>query len=159
LESVIVGFINNKKELQLLKRTLLRSNTRNVYKGDDDDKWIAKHTEIQRIADEIENKRMALGKTSGFEKLYGKVTKLYFGGMARHLAELRIFLKPGAYLGYVVGDEASYLQILIKTGELLADIAKSLGYEVVSLDLFRTRLATATKKQMREEVVVLRWPG
>jgi hypothetical protein len=100
-----------------------------------------------------------LGKTSGFEKLYGKVTKLYFGGMARHLAELRIFLKPGAYLGYVVGDQASYLQILIKTGELLADIAKSLGYEVVSLDLFRTRLATATKKQMREEVVVLRWPG
>jgi len=159
LESVILGFINNKKELQLLKRTLLRSNTRNVYKGDDDDKWIAKHTEIQRIADEIENKRIALGKTSGFEKLYGKVTKLYFGGMARHLAELRIFLKPGAYLGYVVGDQASYLQILIKTGELLADIAKSLGYEVVSLDLFRTRLATATKKQMREEVVVLRWPG
>ncbi|HAR48643.1 MAG TPA: hypothetical protein DCR81_00720 [Smithella sp.] len=159
LESVILGFINNKKELQSLKRTLLRSNTRNVYKGDDDDLWVAKHAEIQRIADEIESKRILLGKTSGFEKLYGKVTKLYFGGMARHLAELRTFLKPGAYLGYVVGDQASYLQILIKTGELLADIAQSLGYEVVSLDLFRTRLATATKKQMREEVVVLRWPG
>ena len=26
-------------------------------------------------------------------------------------------------------------------------------------DLFRTRLSTATKKQLREEVVVLRWPG
>lgn len=159
LESVILGFINNKKELQSLKRTLLRSNTRNVYKGDDDDLWVANHAEIQRIADEIESKRIFLGKTSGFEKLYGKVTKLYFGGMARHLAELRTFLKPGAYLGYVVGDQASYLQVLIKTGELLADIAQSLGYEVVSLDLFRTRLATATKKQMREEVVVLRWPG
>ncbi len=159
LESVILGFINNKRELQSLKRTLLRSNTRNVYKGDDDDIWVAQHAEIQRIADEIENKRISLGKTSGFEKLYGKVTKLYFGGMARHLAELRTFLKPGAHLGYVVGDQASYLQILIKTGELLADIAKSLGYEVVSLDLFRTRLATATRKQLREEVVVLRWPG
>ncbi|PKN69202.1 MAG: DNA methyltransferase [Deltaproteobacteria bacterium HGW-Deltaproteobacteria-10] len=159
LESVILGFINNKQELQSLKRTLLRSNTRNVYKGDDDDIWVAQHAEIQRIADEIENKRISLGKTSGFEKLYGKVTKLYFGGMARHLAELRTFLKPGAYLGYVVGDQASYLQILIKTGELLADIAQSLGYEVVSLDLFRTRLATATRKQLREEVVVLRWPG
>jgi 16S rRNA G966 N2-methylase RsmD len=157
LESVLLGFINNKKELQSLKRTLLRSNTRNVYKGDDDDTWIAQHSEIQRIADAIEKKRIELGKTSGFEKLYGKVTKLYFGGMARHLAELRTLLKPGAYLGYVVGDQASYLQILIKTGELLADIAKSLGYEVVSLDLFRTRLATVTKKQLREEVVVLRW--
>jgi DNA modification methylase len=159
LESVMLGFIHNKRELQLLKRGLLRSNTRNVYKGDDDDVWVEKHIEIQRIADDIEKKRIKLGKTSGFEKLYGKVTKLYFGGMARHLSNLRPFLKPGAYLGYVVGDQASYLQILIKTGELLADIAKSLGYEIISIDLFRTRLSTATRMQMREEVVVLRWPG
>jgi hypothetical protein len=27
------------------------------------------------------------------------------------------------------------------------------------VDLFRTRLATATKEQLREEVVLLRWPG
>ncbi len=159
LESVMLDFIHNKKELQLLKRGLLRSNTRNVYKGDDDDIWIEKNVEIQRIADDIEKKRIKLGKTSGFEKLYGKVTKLYFGGMARHLSNLRPFLKTGAYLGYVVGDQASYLQILIKTGELLADIAKSLGYEIINIDLFRTRLSTTTRMQMREEVVILRWPG
>ena len=111
------------------------------------------------VSDTIEKRRIELGKTSGFERLYGKVTRLYFGGMARHLAELRPFLKPGAYLGYVVGDQASYLQVMIRTGKLLADIANSLGYEVVSIDLFRTRLATATKKNMREEVVVLQWPG
>jgi hypothetical protein len=62
-------------------------------------------------------------------------------------------------LGYVVGDQASYFRITIQTGRLLADIAQSLGYELISIDLFRTRLATATKTQMREEVVVLRWPG
>jgi len=159
LESVMLGFIGNKEELRTLKKGLLRSNTRNVYKGDDDDTWITEHTEIQAIATEIENRRIALGKTSGFEKLYGKVTKLYFGGMARHIAELRPFLKPGAYLGYVVGDQASYLQVMIRTGQLLAEIASSLGYRVVSIDLFRTRLATATRKQLREEVVVLQWPG
>ncbi len=159
LESVMLGFIRNKEELRTLKKSLLRSNTRNVYKGDDDDAWIAKHTEIQAIAAEIEKRRIELGKTSGFEKLYSKVTKLYFGGMARHLAELRTFLKPGAYLGYVVGDQASYLQVMIRTGQLLADIADSLGYRIISIDLFRTRLATATRKQMREEVIVLQWPG
>ncbi len=159
LESVMLGFINNKTELRTLKKGLLRSNTRNVYKGDDDDIWVAGHTEIQAIAAEIEKRRIDLGKTSGFEKLYGKVTKLYFGGMARHLAELRPFLRPGAYLGYVVGDQASYLRVMVRTGQLLADIAKSLGYQVVSVDLFRTRLSTTTRKQMREEVVVLRWPG
>lgn len=159
LESVLLGFINNKIELQLLKKGLMRSNTRNVYKGDDDDIWISNHKKIHSIANQIEKRRIELGKTSGFERLYGRVTKLYFGGMARHLSELRPFLKPGARLGYVVGDQASYLQVMIRTGQLLAEIAESLGYEIVSIDLFRTRLATATKKQMREEVLVLRWPG
>jgi DNA modification methylase len=159
LESVLLGFINDKIDLRRLKQGLLRSNTRNVYKGDNDDMWVSEHEAIQEIADTIEKRRIALGKTSGFEKRYSLVTQLYFGGMARHLAQLRPFLKKGAYLGYVVGDQASYLRVLIKTGTLLADIAQSLGYELESIDLFRTRFATATKQAMREEVVVLRWPG
>lgn len=159
LESVLLGFIGSKEDLRSSKRTLVRSNTRGVYKGDCDDEWVADHGEIQRLAAAIEARRIELGKTSGFEKLYGRVTKLYFGGMARHLAELRPALRPGAQLAYVVGDQASYLRVMIRTGQLLADIAQSLGYELVGIDLFRTRAATATKQQLREEVVVLRWPG
>lgn len=159
LESVLLGFIHNKAELQALKRGFVRSNTRGVYKSDDDDQWVVEHPEIQRIADAIETRRIELGKTSGFERLYARVTKLYFGGIARHLAEMRIALRPGAQLAYVVGDQASYLRVMIPTGQLLADIAQSLGYELVGIDLFRTRLSTATKEQLREEVVVLKWPG
>jgi DNA modification methylase len=159
LESVLLGFIKTREDLRALKQTLVRSNTRSVYKDDDDDRWIREHGEIQAIAERIENRRLELGKTSGFEKLYARVTKLYFGGMARHLSDLRVVLRPGAHLAYVVGDQASYLRVMIRTGELLADIAKSLGYELVGIDLFRTRLATATREQLREEVVVLRWPG
>jgi SAM-dependent methyltransferase len=159
LETVLLGFVTSKRELQDLKRTMVRSNTRGVYKGDSDDDLIADHAEIQRIADAIEARRVELGKTSGFERLYAKVTKLYFGGMARHLADLRRVLRPNAQLAYVVGDQASYLRIMIRTGQLLASIAEPLGYEVVGIDLFRTRLATATREQLREEVVVLRWPG
>ena len=159
LESVLLGFIHSKSELQALKRSLVRSNTRGVYKEDDDDQWVAEHPEIQRIAQDIEARRIELGKTSGFERLYARVTKLYFGGITRHLATLRIVLRPGAQLAYVVGDQASYLRIMIPTGQLVANIAQSLGYELVRIDLFRTRLSTATKEQLREEVVVLRWPG
>ncbi|MCZ7668094.1 MAG: hypothetical protein M5U34_13320 [Chloroflexi bacterium] len=79
--------------------------------------------------------------------------------MARHLAELTHVLKPGAKLAYVVGDQASYLRVLIQTGELLGEIACDLGYEVERVDLFRTRFATATQTELREEVLVLRWPG
>lgn len=159
LESVILGFITDKDALRRLKKTLVRSNTRNIYKGDDDDQWIRGQAEVQRVADEIENRRIALGKTSGFERMYAKVTRQYFGGMARHLKELQRILKPGARLGYVVGDQASYFRILIRTGQILADIAASLGYRVLGLDLFRTRLSTTTRDQLREEVVLLEWPG
>lgn len=159
LESVILGFLQNKVDLRRLKESLLRSNTRNVYKGDGDDRWIDGHPNIQRIARAIERRRIALGKTSGFERMYHRVTLLYFGGMARHLADLRPLLRPGARLAYVVGDQASYLRVMIRTGHLLADIAESMGYEVMSIDLFRSRLATATRALLREEVLVLRWPG
>jgi len=159
LESVLLGFIKNKDDLRALKKNLVRSNTRSVYKNDDDDGFISGNAEIQRIADAIEKRRIELGKTSGFERMYARVTKLYFGGMARHLAELRRVLRPGARLAYVVGDQASYLRVMIRTGAILADIARSLGYEIVGIDLFRTRLATATRAQLREEVVLLRWGG
>jgi hypothetical protein len=130
-----------------------------VYGADDDDRWIASHPVIHHLAEIIEARRMELRKTSGFERLYARVTKLYFGGMARHLADLRAVLRPGAHLAYVVGDQASYFRVLIRTGELIADIARKLRYEIVDIDLFRTRVATATREQLREEVVVLRWTG
>ncbi len=159
LESVLLGFIHTKADLQDLKRGLVRSNTRGVYQGDRDDQFIASNRKVQALAAAIEARRLELGKTSGFERLYARVTKLYFGGMARHLAELRPVLRPGAHLAYVVGDQASYLRVLIRTGQLLGEIAESLGYELRRIDLFRTRRATATRAQLREEVVVLRWPG
>jgi len=159
LESVMLGFIRNREDLRNLKKSLVRSNTRGVYKGDDDDNWISENHEIAEIADAIENRRIELGKTSGFEKLYGKVTRLYFGGMARHLIELRSILRPGAQLAYVVGDQASYLRVMIRTGQLLAQIAETVGYDVERIDLFRKRFATATKQELREEVVILRWKG
>jgi hypothetical protein len=79
--------------------------------------------------------------------------------MAKHLSSLRPVLRPGAKLAYVVGDQASYLRVMIRTGQLLADLARSLGYRVMDIDLFRTRTSTVTGDRLREEVVLLEWPG
>ncbi len=159
LESVILRFMRDRQDLRTVKQMLIRSNTRGVYKGDSDDTVVAFHEEVQRVAHAIENRRVELNKTSGFERLYARVAKLYFGGMARHLADIRQVLTPGAQLAYVVGDQASYLRVMIRTGQILADIAQSLGYELVNIDLFRTRQSTVTGDHLREEVVVLTWPG
>lgn len=159
LETVILGFAHDIHGVQAVKKRLVRSNTRSVYKDDEDAQWVKGHPEIQQLAAEIERRRIEMNKDSGFEKQYARVTLLYFGGMARHLAAMRAVLKPGAKLAYVVGDQASYLRVMIRTGELLADLAQRLGYQVEGIDLFRTRFATATQMDLREEVVVLTWPG
>ncbi len=157
LESVLLGLITSRNELRQVKQDLLRSNTRGVYKDDADDRSVDGFQSIAEISDAIERRRIELGKTSGFERLYARVTRLYFGGMFRHLSSLRTVLRPGAKLAYVVGDQASFLRIMIPTGQIIADIAESLGYRVIDIDLFRTRFSTATGQHLREEVVVLEW--
>lgn len=158
LESVLLRFLNSRTDLRALKQGLMRSNTRNIYKTDTDHLLVSTNARIEAVANEIEQRRLDLGKTSGFERLYARVTRAYFGGMMRHLKSLKPKLRAGAYLGYVVGDQASYFRVHIETGSILAEIAEGLGYRHVRTDLFRTRLATATGKQLREEVVVLQLP-
>lgn len=159
IESVILGFFEDRMGLRSTKKHLLRSNSRTVYKDDADDDWLPANSPVHELAHRIESRRIELGKTSGFEKQYANVVRLYFGGMARHLKSLTSVLKPGAQLAYVVGDQASFFRIMIRTGQLLAQIAEECGYSVEGIDLFRTRLATATREQLREEVLLLRWPG
>lgn len=159
LESVVLGFLSNRADLRQMKQGLLRSNTRTVYKGDDDARWVASNGRVQELADQIERRRIELGKTSGFEKLYHKVVRHYFGGMARHLDALRPALRPGARLAYVVGDQASFFRVLIRTGEILGEIGEGLGYRLDGIDLFRERISTVTGDMLREEAVLFTWPG
>jgi hypothetical protein len=99
-----------------------------------------------------------LGKTSGFERLYHRVVRLYFGGMYRHLSALRPKLRHGARCAYVVGDQMSFFRIHIRTAQLLADVALKAGYEVEGIELWRTRRSTTTKQNLAENVLILKHP-
>ena len=160
LESVILGFINTKDDLRNIKKGFIRSNSKNVYRSDNDAQYISNIGSINKLSNEIEERRLQLGKTSGFEKLYASVVKQYFGGMARHLSELKPYLRNGASLAYVVGDQASYFQIPIRTSVLLGEVAESIGgYRVDRVDTFRKRFATATETWLNEDVLVLKYKG
>ena len=160
LESVILGFINTKDDLRNIKKGFIRSNSKNVYRSDNDAQYISNIGSINKLSNEIEERRLELGKTSGFERLYASVVKQYFGGMARHLSELKPYLRNGASLAYVVGDQASYFQIPIRTSVLLGEVAESIGgYRVDRVDTFRKRFATATETWLNEDVLVLKYKG
>lgn len=157
LEMVLLGFVRDKKGLRQLKDRILRSNTRNIFVKDDDKKFVADIPEIRRIAGEVERRRVAKGAESGFERLYHRVVLEYFGGMYRVLREMEGVMRRGARAAIVVGDQMSYFQVPIKTGELLARLveAKEMRYRVIGIEEFRTRWATATKKDISETVLVL----
>jgi len=154
IEHVITDLIRDRSGLKFQKKMLLRSNSGNVYKGDADGALVRRFSSIQKIADEIEERRIALDKDSGWEKLYPTVVRLYFGGMYKHLKSLHAALKPNAKCAYVVGDQMSFLMVHIKTGEILAEIAEEIGFKVDGIDLWRDRWATASKTLLREEVVL-----
>jgi hypothetical protein len=78
--------------------------------------------------------------------------------MYRVFRELERTMRRGAQAAIVVGDQMSYFQVPIKTAELLVQLVevKSLHYRVVGIDEFRTRRATATRKDISETVLILK---
>lgn len=163
VETVLLGLVSDRPGLREAKEALLRSNTRNVFVSDRDGEEVSEFTDIRRICDRIEKRRVELEKTSGFERLYHKVVAHYFGGMRRHFRALRPKLKPGARLAYVVGDQLSFLMVPIPTAGLLAQVAGAEGYREISCDLWRERIGTKVRNdrkgrrtvRVREEVLVL----
>ncbi len=158
LESAVLGLVSNKQDLRDVKANLLRSNTRNVFSGDNDDAFIKDVSSVVQVAEDIEKRRAQLGKTSGFERLYHRVTRLYFGGMYRHFTALLPYLNPGARCAYVVGDQMSYFRVHIKTAQLLADVAVKAGYKVEGIELWRTRRSTTTGQDLAENILILKCP-
>ena len=163
VESVLLGMIKKKEELREVKNWLLRSNTRNVFVADNDGDEVKEFKSITEVCKQIEHRRIELGKTSGFEKLYHKVVAHYFGGMRKHLRTLRPHLRKHAHLAYVVGDQLSFLMVPIYTAQLLAEIAVTEGYKVKGIDLWRERIGTKVRNsqdgaktvRVREEVLLL----
>ena len=156
LENVLLDFINTKQDLRNSKEKLLRSNSRNIFVRDNDGDNIKNFPNICELANKIEMRRIELNKNSGFEKLYHKIVLHYFGGMYLHLKSLKPYLAENAKLAYVVGDQMSFFRINIPTANLLAEIADSSGYEILEIELWRTRLATATRQQLNENVLILK---
>jgi hypothetical protein len=90
----LLGFITDRASLRDVKEGMLRSHTRNIYKGDNDAVYVEDIPEIKELAERIEQKRIERGATSGFERLYHRVASEYFGGMHRVFEQLYHVMRP-----------------------------------------------------------------
>ena len=163
VESILLGLLTDRASLREVKESLLRSNTRNVFFDDTDGDEVRDFPSIQSVCEQIEARRVELGKDSGFERLYHKVVSHYFGGMRQHFRALRPKLRRWAKLAYVVGDQLSFLMIPVATARLLSEVAAAEGFKTVGCDLWRERVGTRVRNsttnettvRVREEVLLL----
>jgi len=154
LELAFLEDVSDKETLQMIKRKMIRSHTKGIYKGDNDAEFIKDNPEIIRIVDEI-NKRVK-SKTHGFARLYSKVIQEYFGGMRRHLINIYQLLVPGAKCAYVIGDQASYLRVYISTARILSSMANEIGFETIEIRRLRMRRSTITSNEIEENILIMR---
>ena len=154
LELAFLEAVWDNRSLRRIKKSMIRSHTKGIYRGDSDAAVVSGHPQIERIAKHLDGK--AEGETHGFARLYSTVVREYFGGMKRHLDSLKHVLRPGALCAYVVGDQSSYLRVRIATAEILSSLADEAGYTTVEIRRWRTRWSTATKRAVPENILILK---
>lgn len=153
LELAFLDFVATKDCVQAIKRTMIRSHTKGIYKSDRDADLVRDNKTINELADRVERK--CRKKSHGFARLYPTVIRQYFGGMRRHLNSMSSLMSRGGRYAMVVGDQASYLGTHIPTADLLAQLAEQSGFAVQESIVWRSRRASTTSKKMKEHALIL----
>lgn len=149
LELYLLGFIESEKDIQQIKRKMIKSSTKLIYRESNSDKYVEKYESIQLIVSKLE--KAFSDKNWGWN--YPKMVAEYFGDLHIVLSELREVLKKDGIACFVVGDQ-TYKGILIPVGKILCEIAADLGFKT-RLELFRVRRSTLHDIPLKEEVVIL----
>jgi len=153
LELAFIDSVSTRQSLRSVKRGMIRSHTKGIYQDDLDDQRAKKLPSVNAVSRRVA--KAIKGKTSGFEKLYPTVVKAYFGGMKRHFGSLFRLMEAGGRAAYVVGDQAAYMRVPIRTAVLLGEAAESVGFKVEKIELWRRRWSTGIKKHLDENILFL----
>ncbi len=159
LELIFLGLLRNNEQLRQLKRTMIRSNTKGIYVDDDDQSMSEEYEQITDVALRLERK--ARNKYDGFSKLYAKMVREYFGGMAVHLKAAYHSLKPKGMCAYVVCDQQSLLGVYIDTPGIIETIATSpqVGFRLANVSNWRTSRGSTGNRVLTEKILIFSKPA
>jgi 16S rRNA G966 N2-methylase RsmD len=154
MELALLEHVVDRESLREIKHTMIRSHTKGLYNSDNDRQYVKSDRPVQSLVAQIET--AVKGKTYGFARLYPRVAEEYFGGVVRHLRNLRNLLAPDALCAYIVGDQSSYLGVHIPTANVLAHLAEQNGYQLVEIRHWRHRWSSSMSRQVGENILILR---
>jgi hypothetical protein len=157
LELAFLEEVTDRESLRRIKRRMIRSHTKGIYKGDIDAQLVEDNRLVQSIVRTLKHK--VQDKNHGFARLYPKVVQEYFGGIKHHLLSIKPFLSPRSRCAYIVGDQSSYLQVHIPTAEIFSSVAAEVGFKTIEIQHWRKRWSTKTNKELDENILILEVPG
>lgn len=150
LELYLLDFVNNMQDIQEIKRKMVKSSTKLIYKESDSEKYIKDFQEVMEISEAIYEKTKH--KNWGFD--YPRMIKEYFGDMYLCLKEMLPLMKSNSHFLLVVGDQ-TIQGVFIPVGDIIISMAERLGYIDCKKEIFRVRRSTAHDIPLNEEIVVL----
>lgn len=122
LELVFSGEVASAEELRKMKRRLLRSSSKNVYKGDNAAQLVRGFGPVKSVIEEISER--AADRDSGFARVYPRLVGEYFGDMYKHFQSIGRVLPPGGQAAYIVGDQSSFFATPIPSAKIIAELAE-----------------------------------
>ena len=155
LELAFLERVTDLESLRKIKRGMIRSHTKGIYKGDQDDQSAIEYEIVARL---VRRLRRAVGNAHGFVGLYPDVIAHYFGGMKQHFEDLKNVLASEARCAYVVGDQSSYRGIRIPTAKILATILDSLDFRDIQVVHWRGRWSSTRSHMVNENVLLFSTP-
>ena len=155
LELLLLEYINSTKELTKLKKKMISSSVKLVYRSNE---WQRKYgLEIPRVKDiYVPIKETLNGRNWGWDA--AEMIAQYFGGMRIVFKNWATILAPGGTVAIVIGDSA-FNGVKVPSDKLLAEAASMEGLSLDSIDVFRTRWNTKHGIELRESVVLLQKPS
>jgi hypothetical protein len=155
VESVLLGFARDMKDFRKLKERMVRSSTRSVYSSDNDASYVREFHDVSDLATEIDRRVKETGGTSGFEKLYSKLVREYFGGMYRFLTQAYEAVGQEGTVTLLVGDSHAFKMTHIETAKILEKLAKNIGFQKSDKQVWRYIRSPSQRVLVPENILTL----
>jgi|DewCreStandDraft_2_1066082.scaffolds.fasta_scaffold01114_3 excisionase family DNA binding protein len=150
MELFFLRFVNNMEELRDLRKAMVISDAKAMYKDVRDSEEVKDVQSIQRIATRL--REVHHDKNWGWD--YAFMTTQYFGGMLRVLRAVKPLLKRHARFILIVGESA-HSGIKIPLPEILAELGERAGYKFAEINILRRRRSSSHRYDLCESEVIL----
>ena len=152
LELALLQYVENSDELTALKKRMISSSVKLVYRVNDWQK--TQGLQIPGVLS-IYNPIVKTLEGRGWGWNPADMTAQYFGGMRTVIKNWFARLAHGGVAAIVVGDSA-FNGIKVPTDILLGETAEAEGFVVKDISVFRSRWNSKHKIELRESVLLLK---